>query len=124
MVSQISPEEMKAYKRTARERWRSEQKSLNARRQHAWDLARQAAKLLKDEFNVARVAIFGSLIQAGRFTEWSDIDLVAWGLTSQNWLKAMAAVRQISKDIEINLIDVDTCSPELLAVIEREGMPL
>ena len=121
MASQISPEEMKIYKRTARERWRAEQDSQNARRKHAWDLARQAAQLLKNEFDVERVVLFGSLIQAGRFTQWSDVDLAAWGLTSKNWLTAMAAVRQLSGEIEVNLVDVETCSPELLAVIEREG---
>jgi hypothetical protein len=68
--------------------------------------------------------LFGSLAHSGRFTGRSDIDLAAWGLTSKNWLKAMAAVRDLSDEIELNLVDVGCCSPELLAVIEREGILL
>jgi hypothetical protein len=33
----------------------------------------------------------------------------------------MSAVHGLSGDIELNLADVATCSPALLAVIEKEG---
>jgi predicted nucleotidyltransferase len=75
---------------------------------------------LKAEFGVERVMVFGSLTQADRFTQWSDIDLSVWGLTDRNWLRAAAQVG----DIEINLVDVQTCKPEVLVSIEREGVLL
>jgi predicted nucleotidyltransferase len=124
MALQISAQEMQEYKRTARQRWQAEQTQLARRRERAWELARQAAEMLKHDFAAARVVIFGSLIQEGRFTEWSDVDLAAWGLDSANWLKAIGAVQRLSDEIELNLVDVASCSPELLAVIEREGKPL
>ena len=68
------------------------------------------------------MAVFGSLTQPERFTQWSDVDLAAWGLTANNWLKAIDAVRGLSAEIELNLVDVETCSPEVLATIEREGV--
>ena len=123
-MPQITPEEMKAYKRTARARWQSEQKQLGDRRERAWQLANQAARLLKEQFGVQRVVAFGSLIHPDRFTRWSDVDLAAWGLTSSNWLKAIGAVNSLSREIELNLVDVTTVSPELYAVIEREGVNL
>jgi len=115
---------MAEYKRTARLRWQAEKVQRNLRRERAWDLARQAAELLKCDFGVTRVVVFGSLTQEDCFTEWSDVDLAAWGLTPKNWLKAIGAVNRLSDEIELNLVDVECCSPGLLAAIEREGVPL
>ncbi len=124
MALQIPAEQMEQYKRAARMRWQREQVQQETRRETAWQLARRAATLLKEEFNVERVVVFGSLVHSGRFSKWSDVDLAAWGLTSANWLRAIGAVRDLSGDIELNLVDVGCCSPELLAVIEREGVSL
>ncbi len=124
MTLQISPEHMADYKRTARERWLAEKRQTAARRERAWRLAREAATLLKDNYGVRRVVAFGSLIHEGRFHLRSDVDLAAWGLTATNWLKAIGAVASLSNQIELNLVDVECCSPELLTVIEREGVPL
>ena len=66
MTSQISAEHMKAYRRTARQRWQAEQAQLARRRERAWALARQAAEMLRRDFAVVRVVIFGSLVQEGR----------------------------------------------------------
>jgi predicted nucleotidyltransferase len=124
MALQIPPEQMELYKRTARARWQMERKRREMRRERAWQLARRAATLLKDEYGVQRVVVFGSLTHPDRFTRWSDVDLAAWGLTSTNWLRAIGAVRELSDEVELNLVDVTCCSPELLAAIEREGVPL
>jgi predicted nucleotidyltransferase len=117
MTISISPEEMEKYKRTARERWQAEQ---------AWELARRAAALLREQFDVPRVMVFGSLVHPDGFTLWSDVDLAVWGLTSSNWLKAIGAVRRLPgvEEIELDIVDVTMCSDKLLAVIEREGKPL
>lgn len=117
----ISAEEMAVYKATARRRWEAEKQRNLARHAQAWELAREAAALLKRDFQVTRVVVFGSLLHPHRFDERSDVDLAAWGLTTKNWLKAMAAVHELSRDIELNVVDVKRCSPELLAVIEQEG---
>lgn len=119
-----TPEEMEVYKRTARARWQAEQRQRAERRRRAWELAHQAAKLLRERFGVQRVVVFGSLVHEGRFTQWSDVDLAAWGLTAKNWLKAMAAVHELSDDITVNLVDITTCTPELRVVIERDGVDL
>jgi predicted nucleotidyltransferase len=115
---------MERYKRTARARWQAEKKRLEVRRERAWELVRQAAILLKDRYDAQRVVVFGSLVHADRFTLWSDVDLAAWDLTSANWLKAMAAVRELCEDIDLNLVDVACCSSELVAAIERDGVAL
>ena len=81
-------------------------------------------RCFKAQYGVEQVSVFGSLTHPDRFTEWSDVDLAAWGLTTANWLKASAAVRALASDIELNVVDVSVCSSELLAAIAREGVPL
>lgn len=124
MSLQISPKQLEQYKRTARLRWQREQAEREARRKKAWQLAHQAAVLLKNEFGVRRVVLFGSLVYADRFHRWSDVDLAAWGLTVDNWLRAIGAVRVLSDEIELNLADAACCSPKLLEVIESQGIEL
>jgi len=117
-------EQMERYKRTARARWQAERKRRDARRERAWQLARRAARLLKDKYVVQRVVVFGSLTHVDLFTLWSDVDLAAWGLTPANWLRAIGAVKSLSTEVELDLVDVTCCSPELLTAIEREGVLL
>lgn len=120
----IAAEKMEEYRRTARARWQAEQRRLEARREEAWALARDAAALLKERFGVSRVVVFGSLTHPGRFNAHSDVDLAAWGLTSANWLRAMGDVRELSREIDLNVVDVACCAPALLRAIEEDGTPL
>lgn len=122
MNLEISAVDLERYRMSAQTRRRNEQSQREMRRQRAWQLARRAAELLKTQFGASQVAAFGSLTHPDRFTQWSDVDLAVWGLTSANWLKASAAVRTLADDIELNVVDVATCSPDLLAVIERDGV--
>jgi predicted nucleotidyltransferase len=123
-MTTIPPEKMAQYRETALRRSRARAEEERARRERAWQLARRAAALLKEQFDVDRVVVFGSLTHPGRYTVWSDIDLAAWGLTAHNWLKASAAVRELSREIDLNLVDIVSCSAELRAAIEREGISL
>lgn len=97
----IPAEEMAECKRTAR-RWQAEQQAVVVRRARAWELAREAAALLKRDYGVTEITVFGSLVDPDRFSQWSDVDLAAWGLTSVNWLKAIMAVLRLSAEIELN----------------------
>jgi uncharacterized protein len=116
-------EELQSYQRAALRRQQAEREQATQRRAHAWELARQAAARLRAEFGVERVMVFGSLTQADRFTQWSDIDLAVWGLNDQNWLKAMGAVHYLG-EILINVVDVGCCVESQLVIIESEGMEL
>ena len=118
----IPAEEMAQYRQTARQRLADQRQWCAARRAEAWELARQAAEMLKREYGVERAVVFGSLLSPDLFHEASDVDLAAWGLTSANWLRAIVAVQGLSSEIELNLVDVGACSPGLRAVIEREGV--
>src|SRR5215470_15209457 len=123
-ASTITQAEMAAYRATARRRQDREQQELVRRQTRAWEMARCAAARLKAQFGVDRVMVFGSLVRAGCFTPWSDVDLAVWGLAPTDTFRAIGAVMDVDTAIAINLVDVATCRPELLAAIEQEGIAL
>jgi len=112
------------YLRTARRRAQAEREALLKRRQRAWEVARQAARLLRERYAAPRVVAFGSLVHEGRFTRHSDVDLAVWGIPWPDYLHALGDVLDLDPDIEINLVDMASCRPAIREAIEREGMEL
>ncbi len=120
----LTPQEIAVYRAAARRRHEQEQQDLAAREQRAWELARRAAALLREQFGVGQVVVFGSLVHKGCFTPWSDVDIAAWGIRPQDTFRAIGVVMDIDAEIELNLVDVGACSAALLAAIERQGIEL
>ena len=120
----LTKEQIAEYRSTALLLQQQEEKKVVKRQLLGWKAAQQAAKLLKKKFGAQRVALFGSMVHDGCFTRWSDVDIAAWGIPPHNTFRAVGAVMGISQDIKINLVDVETCSPSLLSVIEQEGKEL
>ena len=121
---ELTPEAMAIYRATAQRRWQAEHLALQQRRQLAWQLARQAAALLKKKFKATQVVVFGSLVHPDCFTPWSDVDLAAWGILPEDTFRAMGAVMDLGQEIEINLVDAGACRSSVLETIEREGIRL
>jgi predicted nucleotidyltransferase len=94
------------------------------RRQQAWRVARQAAKLLQNQYGAGKVVVFGSLVHGDWFTPWSDIDLAAWGIPAERFYGAVAAITGLSPIFRVDLVDPDACRPALRATVEREGIEL
>ena len=120
----LTQEEMETYRAAARRRQEQERQELAQRERRAWELARRSAALLRERFGASRVVVFGSLVHEGCFSPWSDVDIAAWGILPEDTFRAIGAVMDIDAEIELNLVDVDTCSTSLLVAIEREGMEL
>jgi predicted nucleotidyltransferase len=112
------------YLRTARRRAQMERQVLVERRQRAWEVARQAALLLRERYAAPRVVVFGSLVHEGRFTLRSDVDLAAWDIPWPDCLHALGEVLDLDPEIEVNLVDVASCRPGIREVIEQEGVEL
>ena len=122
MAIQISPSQLEIYRKTAREREAVLRKQVMERREHAWELAHQAAVILKEEFGASRVVVFGSLIHPERFHFYSDIDLGVWDV--ENYFRAVARLIDLDPQIEFDLVPIEDAWPGILAVIEEEGMDL
>ena len=123
-ASELTPQQVAAYRAAARRRWQQEQQELQQRQTRAWQLARCAADLLKTRFGASRVVLFGSLVREGCFTPWSDVDIAAWGIPPTDTWRAMSALLELDTTIAVNLVLAESCRPSLSAAIEQEGIEL
>ena len=123
-AAQVSPEKLAIYRAAAQHQREQEQQERIRRRERAWEVARQAAELLRNRFGATRVVVFGSLIHEGCFTRWSDVDLAAWGLHPEEIFQAIGAVMDLDQEVEANLVDMGACRPSVAVAIEREGIEL
>ncbi len=122
MVKPIPPEQMEIYRKAAREREAVNKARLEARRQHALELARQAAQILKAEFGVSRVVVFGSLLHPELYHWHSDVDLAVWDV--EHYFRAVARLLDLDPQVEFDLVPIEDARPGILAVIEKEGVEL
>jgi uncharacterized protein len=120
----FSSSKLDEYRKTALRRQNVRISRVKTRRDQGWKLAQKAATLLRSQFQAKRVAVFGSLLHETRFTPWSDIDIAAWGIPADQTFRAIGAVMDLDPSFEINLVDVNTCSPSLLKSIEEEAVDL
>lgn len=115
---------MADYIRGARARHAREQQTLRERRARAWVVAREAARILKDEFGAACVVVYGSVAHGHWFHKDSDIDLAAEGIAPKDFFRAWAALDRLGSEFEINLIDMADAREPLRASIAQEGVEL
>ena len=120
----LTPEQIANYRAHAQKRRRQEQPEVEQRRQQAWEAARKAAQLLRQQFHATRVAVFGSLARETGFTRWSDVDIAAWGLAPEDTFRAIGAIMDMDTKVPVNLVDINTARPALLAAIDREAITL
>jgi uncharacterized protein len=124
MTLNISPEKMAEYRAGARKREAERQAALDRRFQRAWEVARQGAEILKFQFGAKKVVVFGSLIDRDLFHAHSDIDLAAWGISEQIYLRAGSSLLDLSTEFSVDLVLVESAPTRLQKNIERDGMTL
>ncbi len=123
----IAKQEWEDYQPSAvsEETERSEREpAAEERRRQGWSVAHRAAHILYEHFGASRVVVFGSLVHGTWFTRWSDIDLAAWGIPSDRFYMAVAAVTGLSPLFKVDLIDPDACRSCIRVALEREGVVL
>ena len=121
-VLNLSPDRLAQYRRTAISRQKTRMSKVKSRMKKGWKLARKAAKILREQYHAQRVVVFGSLLHEARFTQWSDVDIAAWGIPPEQTFRAIGAVMDLNSSLEINLVDVNSCSSSLLKAIEQEAV--
>jgi len=125
----IPPEKMAIYRATARKKAEREKAALDARYDHAWQMAQIAAQMLSRDFDAQKVVVFGSLLNRRRFHERSDIDLAAWGIPERRYLRAVSRLLDLDPEFSFDLVrmedvyEIDTRT-SLVNRIEREGVIL
>lgn len=121
----LTKEEIEAYRRAALPLKPDQMgKAVKARYNRAWQVARKAAQVLKTQFGVEKVMVFGSLLHPALFHGRSDVDLVVWGLVGREYYRAASVLLDIDPSISIDLIAFEDARPGLQEVILREGREL
>ena len=112
------------WREAARRRAARRARAREARREEALVLARRAAAVLRAEFGAKRVVLFGSALNPRWFHERSDVDLAAWGIPWDCYLRAVARCLDLDPAICVDLVRAEEASPGLLQRIEDEGVDL
>ena len=124
MASTLTPEQIEVYAATLRARSAETARRRRERREKAWTVARQAAQVLRSQFGVTSVWVFGSLAEGDHFTEQSDIDMAATGFTPAVHVEALGRLLRLSADFEFDLVDLDHCPHGLRRAVEQSGVDL
>jgi predicted nucleotidyltransferase len=124
MTNMLTPEQIEVYAATLRARSAETALRRRERREQAWTVAREAARVLRAQFGVTDVRVFGSLAEGDHFTEHSDIDLAAAGFTPPVHLEALGRLLGLSPDFEFDLVDLDSCPPGLRRAVDESGIAL
>lgn len=88
----------------------------------AWKKARVAAKLIKEDYNVSRVILYGSLA-AGRFKEGSDIDLLVVEFKGSFW-SMLVQVEEIASPVPVSVVCQEDASKSLIQDAYEKGVVL
>ena len=124
MNHELTAEKMAIYRAAAQQRRQQRLEKLVQRREIGWEVARQAAELLKTQFGAIKVVVFGSMLSLERIHERSDLDLAVWGLNTREYYRAVGQLLSLESTIPVDLVEAEFAKPSLIAAIEQEGVPL
>ena len=93
-------------------------------RQQAWQVVRNIAAMLREQYSVSRILLFGSLVDSGRFDQYSDIDLAVEGLDPTLFYQAVARLPDFGKNFHVDLIDLSHCPASFREAILEKGVSL
>jgi len=88
------------------------------------DRARELAKMLKRQFGVRKVVIFGSLARMSWFTPGSDVDLAVEGLETSEYWRAWKLAEDIIADRPVDFVQIESVSDSLKRAIDQYGVEL
>ena len=86
--------------------------------------ARELTKMLKRQFGVRKVVIFGSLARMSWFTPGSDVDLAVEGLETREYWRAWKLAEDIIADRPVDFVQIESVSDSLKRAIEQYGVEL
>ncbi|MDZ7697277.1 MAG: nucleotidyltransferase domain-containing protein [Deltaproteobacteria bacterium] len=122
---QSTHEELKQYIRVASQR-ALPVPSLDAKEKsnRLLERAKKVAAILKSQFGVRRVILFGSLAAEPWNGVGSDIDLAIEGLEKASYWEAWRVTEEEMIDYPVDLVEIESASESLQRAIERYGIEL
>lgn len=92
--------------------------------QKAWQIAKKAAQVLQQKYQVKKVILFGSLLDINKFRSCSDIDLAVWGLSNSNYYRALSELLDLTSDFSFDLVQFESAPLNLQQKILQQGCKL
>jgi uncharacterized protein len=123
-VSTLPLADLAAYRKALKSRASTVRSQSDSRFKKALKIADRAALLLKEEFGVKKVVVFGSLLDPSLFHLRSDIDLVVWGLAGRNYYRAVGVLQSLDPDIKIDLVVFEDASKSIQETVLQTGKEL
>ena len=101
-------------------------RQIAARRERAWEVARQIADFLRQsrEYQPRRIVVFGSLVHPEMFSLHSDIDIAVEGIPWPAYLRAWNDVEERWPEFKVDLIDIGMVSERMRQRIDEQGQEL
>lgn len=83
----------------------------------------EVVSLLRDQFGVRRILLFGSFAR-GDAAPGSDLDLLVDGLAKERLIDATSEVERLLKEVDVDLVPESIAYPAVKARAESEGILL
>lgn len=119
-----SAEELERYRETCRRRDEQARQAQKQMHRDGRAAARRAANLLRAEFDVDRIVLFGSVARGAYLGPRSDVDVAVEGLAAGQHAQAVDRVQSVAGRARIDLVRFEQCSASLRKAIETTGVEL
>ena len=103
-TGELSPAELAKCRENLKHQWENRQVDEKLLKR-AWENAHRVAAVLYQDYGASKVAVFGSLTEQRRFTKYSDIDIIVWGLSYNKCLDALWETDGLSNEFKIDIIN-------------------
>lgn len=123
-VKDTVPEKYQPYLAHWQQRKVEARSRLKAHHQSGLRQAKELADLLKADFGVTKVVLFGSMLSVNDIHIHSDIDLAVWDLPSKRYIEALTELMGASKAFGVDLVRIEEAPPSLVTYIAEEGLVL
>ncbi|MDE0481112.1 MAG: hypothetical protein OXI67_00910 [Candidatus Poribacteria bacterium] len=106
-ATEMSPSELAECRENLKRQWENRQVDEELLKR-AWAVAHRLAATLYQDYGASKVAVFGSLAEQERFTKYSDIDIVVWGVSYNRCLDALWETEDLGSEFKIDIINFKT----------------
>ncbi len=113
----VDVDKMYGYILAARKREQARQESLRQLQSRGVETAKQAARILRQQFRATRVVLFGSMLQPKIHAD-SDIDLAVWNLSKSDYFQAVGKLQGLS-EFAIDIIEAENASDYIVEAISQ-----
>ncbi|HEY9704404.1 MAG TPA: nucleotidyltransferase domain-containing protein [Allocoleopsis sp.] len=115
---------MNKYVVPAKIQHKQHKEKLKKRQQRGYEIAQEAANLLKTEYGAKQVILFGSILSIDCINSRSDIDLAVMGINSKDYFRALGRLKRLDADFTIDLVEIQEDKPQIYQNILQKGIVL